>query len=148
MAEERVEPIGREIGLAARTIKRGFEQALGTAGGSFATWLVLLELRTNPGANQRELAAGIGIEPATLTHHLNAMERDGLLTRRRDPANRRVHLVELTKRGEATFQRLAVAAGRFDEQLRGGIGGDELAALRSTLAQLCANVDAGADDFR
>lgn len=137
-----MEPIGRVIGLAARTIKRGFEQALGGQGGSFATWLVLLELRMNPGANQRELAAGIGIEPATLTHHLNAMERDGLLTRRRDPGNRRVHLVELTAQGEAEFQRLVVGASRFDEQLRTGIEDGELAALRTTLVKLCANVDA------
>ena len=53
-------------------------------------WLVLLNLKTRRLANQRELAEAVGIREATLTHHLNAMEAGGLITRRRDTANRRI----------------------------------------------------------
>src|SRR6266702_6901430 len=62
-------------------------------------------------------------------HHLNAMDARALITRRRDPANRRVHLVEMTPDGEAAFHRLREAAGAFDRRLRGGIGSDELATF-------------------
>ncbi|GAA2756493.1 hypothetical protein GCM10009872_18530 [Actinopolymorpha rutila] len=82
-----------------------------------ATWQVLLALKTRPTANQRELAAAVGIQGATLTHHLN-----GLLTRRRDPANRRVHLVELTDEGEAAFRRLRDVAVAHDRRFRADIG--------------------------
>ena len=68
-------------------------------------WLVLLNLKANPRGSQRQIAEAIGVTEATLTHHLNAMDSDGLITRRRDPANRRVHLLELTESGEATFAR-------------------------------------------
>ncbi|WP_031467469.1 MarR family winged helix-turn-helix transcriptional regulator [Sciscionella sediminilitoris] len=136
------EPIGRTVGRVSRAIARGFDEALNAAGGSFSTWIVLLELKLNPGANQRALAAEIGIEPATLTHHLNGMERSGLITRRRDPANRRVHIVELTEAGEARFAELAEAAREFDARVRSGFSAAEIGSLRALLGRLCANIDA------
>ena len=96
-------PIGMELAGVARDVGRAFDAALARAGGSRPMWLVLLSLKSRPTANQRELAAAVGIQDATLTHHLNGMEADGLLTRRRDPANRRVHLVELTEAGDAAL---------------------------------------------
>jgi len=71
------------------------------------------------------------------------MEAAGLLTRRRDPANRRVHVVELTERGEAAFHRMRDAAGAFDRRLRAGLDGDEIECLSRLLARLHANVSAG-----
>ncbi len=105
------------------------------------TWLVLLTLKTQPVANQRELAAGVGIQGATLTHHLNGMEQAGLLTRRRDPTNRRVHLVELTEQGDAAFHRMRKAASGFDQQLRAGLDAQEIARLSEVLTRLRDNID-------
>ena len=78
---------------------QGVRRRAGRAGGSGPMWLVLISLKTRPRASQRELADAVGIREATLTHHLNAMDTSGLITRRRDPENRRVHLVELTPAG-------------------------------------------------
>ena len=61
------------------------------------------------------------------------MDEQGLITRRRDPANRRVHLVELTDAGEAAFERLRGAAGAFDKKLRAGFSDDEVADLEALL---------------
>jgi MarR family transcriptional regulator for hemolysin len=129
-------PIGLQLTQTARAVARAFDEALGQAGGSLPVWLVLLNLKVQSGANQRQLADGVGITGATLTHHLNAMERDGLLARRRDPENRRNHVVELTPVGEAAFTRLAGAARAFDERLRGDLEAAELEALRSLLDRL------------
>src|SRR6478672_5446654 len=129
-----------ELAGVARDVGRAFDAALARAGGSRPMWLVLLSLKSRPTANQRELAAAVGIQDATLTHHLNGMEAEGLLTRRRDPANRRVHLVELTTAGDAAFQRLRTIAQRFDTTLRGGFTDAELDALRALLARLRDNV--------
>lgn len=133
-------PIGLELASVARDVARAFDAALAAAGGSRPTWLVLLSLKASPTANQRELAAAVGIQGATLTHHLNGMEAEGLLTRRRDPANRRVHVVELTEAGEELFHRLRVVAGEHDARLREGFSADELDALRKLLGRLRENV--------
>jgi MarR family transcriptional regulator, transcriptional regulator for hemolysin len=133
-------PIGLELAGVAREVGRAFDAALAAAGGSRPTWLVLLALKARPTANQREIAAAVGIQGATLTHHLNGMEADGLLTRRRDPANRRVHVVELTESGEELFHRLRVVAREHDARLRSGFDVAEIDALRHLLERLRANV--------
>jgi MarR family transcriptional regulator, transcriptional regulator for hemolysin len=133
-------PIGLHLSRTARSVSRAFDDALAQAGGSVPVWLVLISLKSQQLRNQRELAEAVGIREATLTHHLNAMDEQGLITRRRDPANRRVHLVELTELGEAAFHRMRGAAVAFDEKLRAGFGDDEVASLASMLSRLEANV--------
>lgn len=133
-------PIGMELAGVARDVGRAFDAALARAGGSRPMWLVLLSLKSRPTANQRELAAAVGIQDATLTHHLNGMEADGLLTRRRDPTNRRVHLVELTEAGDAAFRRLRTVAQHYDSRLRTGFSDSELETLRGLLGKLRDNV--------
>jgi MarR family transcriptional regulator, transcriptional regulator for hemolysin len=133
-------PIGLHLARTARSVSRAFDDALAQAGGSVPVWLVLISLKSQQLRNQRELAEAVGIREATLTHHLNAMDDQGLVTRRRDPANRRVHLVELTEAGEAAFQRLRGAASAFDQRLRAGFSGDEVADLEALLSRLQANV--------
>ena len=138
-------PIGLQLTRAARTVSRAFDDALTAAGGSLPVWLVLVTLKANPRANQREVAEAMGITEATLTHHLNGMEQDGLITRRRDPENRRVHLLEVTVDGEAAFGRLRTAAMAFDRRLRRGVTDDAAAQLQEVLGRLAANVGADLD---
>jgi MarR family transcriptional regulator, transcriptional regulator for hemolysin len=133
-------PIGLSLARTARSVSRAFDDALAQAGGSVPRWLVLISLKSQPVRNQRELAEAVGIREATLTHHLNSMDEEGLITRRRDPANRRVHRVELTEAGEAAFQRMRAAATAFDQQLRSGLSGDDVSQLEALLGRLAANV--------
>jgi MarR family transcriptional regulator, transcriptional regulator for hemolysin len=133
-------PVGLHLAQATRVISRAFDDALAAAGGSLPVWLVLLNIKTQQLANQRELAEAVGIREATLTHHLNAMEAEGLITRRRHEANRRIHVVRLTDAGEAAFARLADAAIAFDQHLRRGLTDPELVALGDVLDRLAGNV--------
>ncbi|TWF74199.1 MarR family transcriptional regulator for hemolysin [Pseudonocardia hierapolitana] len=133
-------PIGRRLASTAKEVSRAFGEALAAVGGSEHVWLILLALKTRENANQRALAAAVGIQGATLTHHLNAMEDAGLVTRRRDPRNRRIHVVELTPEGEAAFLRMRSAAVEFDERLRGDLSDDDLERVAAVLDQLRANV--------
>ena len=103
-------------------------------------WLILVSLKAQQLGNQRKLAEAIGIKGATLTHHLNAMEEEGLVTRRRQPTNRRVHRVELTDAGEALFQRLRHVAVDFDRRLRAGLSEQDVATLGALLDRLRDNV--------
>ena len=60
------------------------------AGGSAATWQVLLLVRSQKWDKQSSMAEAMGITAATLTHHLNALEKQGLVRRWREEGNRRV----------------------------------------------------------
>ncbi|MEQ1939198.1 MarR family transcriptional regulator [Mesorhizobium sp. CN5-321] len=134
-------PIGMELFRTTKLVSQAFDAALEEAGGTLPVWLTLLSIKSRAAANQRELATMIGIQGATLTHHLNGMEKQGLLTRRRDPSNRRVHQVTLTEAGEALFLRLKDAAMAFDERLRNGIDDERIAGLSADLAALRVNVE-------
>jgi len=139
MSPPRQQPIGLALATTAKRLGRAFDDALSAAGGSRPVWLILLALKTQLPQTQRELAAAVGIEGATLTHHLDAMQRAGLIKRERLPENRRVQRVELTKDGERAFLRLREAAVEFDARIRTGLSDADVDRLRELLATLAAN---------
>jgi MarR family transcriptional regulator, transcriptional regulator for hemolysin len=100
---------------------------------------VFISLKGQRHGTQREIAEAVGIEGPTLTHHLNRMERDGLVTRVREPDNRRAHLVALTDAGAREFGMLVRHVQVFDRRLRAGFSDEELAALRHLLDRVVAN---------
>jgi MarR family transcriptional regulator for hemolysin len=134
------EPLGLDLTRVSRTVSRAFDDALAAAGGSLPVWLVLISLKSGQLASQRELADAVGVQGATLSHHLNAMESAGLVTRRRDPRNRRLHVVELTPAGDALFLRLREVAFAFDQRLRTGLASQDVDQLEALLARLRENV--------
>lgn len=136
-------PIGLQLAQTAKAVSRAFDDALTTAGGSRPTWLVLLAVKTRRAVSQRELADAVGIQGATLTHHLAGMEAAGLVARQRDPDNRRVQFVELTDAGEEMFLRLREAAVGFDRRLRRGLRPADVEAFVDVLTRLERNVGAG-----
>ena len=140
MTIPRDEPIGLLVARTAKTLTRAFNAELGTQGGSLTTWLVLASLKGGLHQSQREIAEEVGVEGPTLTHHLNRMEENGLVTRVRDPRNRRVHQVELTPRGVQEFETLLGVVQGFDRRLRAGLTASELTTLRELLRRLADHV--------
>jgi MarR family transcriptional regulator, transcriptional regulator for hemolysin len=136
------QPIGLDLAQTGRVVSRAFDEELARAGGSLPTWLILLAIKRSDHTMQRDIADSIGIEGATLTHHLNRMERDGLVTRQRSPENRRNQTVALTHAGEAFFQRQLRSVVAFDRQLRTGLTDDQLDSLRGFLSHLRSNIGA------
>jgi MarR family transcriptional regulator for hemolysin len=132
-------PIGLLVARTAKALARAFEEHLAAVGGSAATWLVLSSLADGGHRTQGDLAAAVGVRSPTLTHHLDGLERAGLVTRDRDPANRRVQRVALTDAGEALFVRQRRSAAAFHGRLKAGLDDDELGRLRRLLAQLVEN---------
>jgi MarR family transcriptional regulator, transcriptional regulator for hemolysin len=135
-------PVGLRLAQTAHILERAFDEALAEAGGTLPVWLILLNLKIRKPGTQRELAEAVGIKEATLTHHLNAMDGRGLITRKRDAANRRVQVVELTEAGEAAFLRLREVAVGFNGQLQDGLSESDLAHLDQVLVRLAANAGA------
>jgi MarR family transcriptional regulator for hemolysin len=134
------EPIGLALTRTARSVSTAFERGMADAGGSASTWQVLLLVRSGQWDTQSRMAEAMGITGATLTHHLNALEKKGMVRRWREPGNRRVQQVELTAAGEAMFDRLRDVAMQHDRRLRQNLSEDEAAQLRELLEKLRAGV--------
>jgi MarR family transcriptional regulator for hemolysin len=131
--------MGRQLHLTAKTVGQAFNAALGEAGGSIPTWLILSALEWDEWHTQHELAAALGIEGPTLTRHLDGLERAGLVVRVRDTTDRRAVRVEVTDAGRELHRQLLKAAKAFDRRLRAGFSEEELDGLRALLQRLEEN---------
>src|SRR3954453_16834494 len=141
MAQERAIPIGLQLQRTARSVSQEFERAMAEAGGSASAWQVLLLVRSGQSGTQSHLAKSMGVTAATMTHHLHALEAQGLGRRGREESNKRVQQVELTEAEIALFDRLRAVATKHDQRLRSRLGANETEQLSKLLSKL----DMGAD---
>jgi MarR family transcriptional regulator for hemolysin len=135
------QPIGLRLARTARAVSTAFERAMAEAGGSASTWQVLLLIRSGQWGTQSELAQAMGVTAATLTHHLNGMERAGLVRRWREDDNRRVQHVALTDDGIALFDRLRGVALAHDSRLRSQLSDAEVGQLEQLLDRLASGLE-------
>jgi MarR family transcriptional regulator for hemolysin len=136
VASERSIPIGLQLTRTARSVSQEFERAMADAGGSASAWQVLLLVRSGQWGTQSNLAKAMGVTAATMTHHLNALETQGLVRRWRDESNKRVQQVELTDAGIALFDRLREVAMKHDQRLRSRLNAKEVEQLTKLLQKV------------
>jgi MarR family transcriptional regulator, transcriptional regulator for hemolysin len=134
-------PIGLRLTRTARVVTNAFEHAMAEGGGSASAWQVMLLVRSGQWSTQSGMAEAMGITGATLTHHLNALERRGLIRRWREAENRRVQHAALTAEGEALFAQLREVAVRHDRRLRSRLSENETVLLAELLEKLRAGLD-------
>jgi MarR family transcriptional regulator, lower aerobic nicotinate degradation pathway regulator len=80
----------------------------------------LIELRDSGQLTQQSLCGLLHLDPTNLVAILNELEQRGYATRRRDPDDRRRHLVEISKKGLAVIDKVSqVMDGVEDELLEG-----------------------------
>lgn len=134
-------PIGRQLHYVAHRAEQAFNAALVEAGGTLPMWLVLLAAKRHGAQTQSALAAEIGFTGATLTHHLDGLEREGLVSRTRNTTDRRSIHVELTPSGEERYEALHAAALEYDKRLRAGATDEELTVFAKVLQRMAANLE-------
>jgi DNA-binding MarR family transcriptional regulator len=96
---------------------------------------VLFEVRANP-TSQQLLCETIDVDASKLVGILNDLEDDGLIVRRRDPNDRRRHIVELTKEAQTRLAKAEKVAKSVEEEFFAGLNDDERAQLRLLLARV------------
>jgi DNA-binding MarR family transcriptional regulator len=97
----------------------------------------------SPGALLRATLVTSG----TMTNRIDRLEEAGLVSRHRDPLDKRGVLVELTQRGHATVDAALADLLDRERELLGGLDTDQQAELAALLRVLLAPFDAAdADD--
>ncbi|MFE9633035.1 MarR family winged helix-turn-helix transcriptional regulator [Streptomyces sp. NPDC006463] len=118
------------------------KKALSTAGLTPRHAMTLMHLEGGP-ISQRALAERLEVDPSVLVGILNDLEGDGLVERRRDPADRRRHNVAITVAGSTALGRTNAALDEVEQGLFAGLSAGDQDALRALLAR----IDTHADDF-
>jgi DNA-binding MarR family transcriptional regulator len=128
-----------------RVAKRRFTDALEPTGLNGPQAFALMRLRDLGPISQQELAERLDLDPSKLVALLNELESEGLAERRRDPGDRRRHIVEISDRGRARLTDAETAMSEFETRFFAGLGADERDQLQGLLSRLAQCV--GRDEF-
>src|SRR3954447_25255036 len=96
----------------------------------------LIELRDRGELRQQSLCGQLHLDPTNLVAILNELEQRGYATRRRDPEDRRRHLVQVSKKGLAVIDKVSKAMDGVEDELLDGLS----SAGREQVASLLASI--------
>jgi DNA-binding MarR family transcriptional regulator len=127
----------------ARIGRRAAESSM-SPGGLRPRHLIALKLLRDSGpASQQGLADALSLDPSNVVGLLNELEERGLITRRRDPADRRRHIVELSATGAGELCLAQARLSRVEDDLLSALSAEERATLYRLLARAVEAVGAG-----
>ncbi|GAA3372867.1 MarR family transcriptional regulator [Streptomyces sannanensis] len=147
--DPQVEVVMSALSRLHRRMNVAYGRQLATLGISNAEWEVLKSLvlsgapyRMGPG----ELAKRLGLTPAAMTHRIDRMAGEGLVTRDRDESNRVRVIVELTDEGRTKWLEAMRMAVDFEGSLLQDLSSDERGALGDSLIRLLRRVEEAQPD--
>jgi DNA-binding MarR family transcriptional regulator len=113
--------------------RRTSEELLGMRLKSF---LLLGYVRDRGAVSQHELETGLLMDANSVVLLLNETEAAGFSVRRRDPADRRRHMVELTGAGRAAVERAEKAREGIEDEVLSDLSPEERKTLRKLLRRV------------
>ena len=131
---------GSEAGLIALLIqinkalhRRTSEELLGMR---LKQFLLLGYVRDRGAVSQQELETGLLMDANSVVLLLNETEAAGFSVRRRDPADRRRHMVELTDAGRVAVERAEKAREGIEDEVLSDLSPEERKTLRKLLRRV------------
>lgn len=118
--------------LARVVYRASTEELLGIRLKELAT---LAYLRDHEDASQQALTQALMVDANSCVLLLNELEASGFAERRRDPDDRRRHIVALTAAGRQALERAERAQESIEDEVLAALDADERAALRALLSR-------------
>jgi len=122
------------VRLTKLVYKEANEDVLGI---KLKAYMVLSNLRDGE-LPQQDLCVSMHMDPNNCVLMLNHLEELGYVERRRDPADRRRHIVGVTDAGRATMLRAEAAMESLEGEVLGALSAEERAELRELLGRALA----------
>ncbi len=125
--------------------KRSSEELLGMR---LKPYIALGYIRDHPGATQQELETAMMMDANGVVIMLNELESLGHSVRRRDPQDRRRHLVEVTPGGRRALERADKARESLEDEVLGDLSPEERATLRRLVQRVLDSLLQPASDSK
>lgn len=141
----RLESLGYLAYRLAHLFERALDKRLAQHGVNVGQFRVMLILWEAEQVTQTQIAKHLHIMQPTVANTLRRMERDGLITTKADPDDRRKLLVNLTGKGRRLKDRLTAEAQFINNVAVAGLEKSEIDRIRSSLVRLGDALKAEAD---
>lgn len=122
--------------LMADDMARGLQARGLTRARANALW----EMARHASLTQRQIADLLHVTPRNITKLVDALERDGFVTRTGHASDRRAVLVHLTKKGEAAAARMESEANALAHELFGDLSPADVATVIRALDHVATRV--------
>jgi DNA-binding MarR family transcriptional regulator len=99
-------------------------------------YAILIAIDGGSHETQGAIADALGYDRGQLVGLLDEVEKRGLIERKRDPNDRRRHLVELTPNGKRTLRRLRAIARQLEDDFLAPLTMEQREQLHTLLRQL------------
>ena len=130
--------------VGAALVARFTADALDAHGLTIAMWRVLAALSDNGAQRQVDIAGLTSIDVSTLSRLVSRLIAMGLVTRLRSASSNREVVVRLTDQGETLVAKLIPIARALERSAIAGLPKGELAAAKTALRRIYANLEGGA----
>ena len=131
--------------LAKQVYRRSTEELLGM---HMRHLMALSYVRDHDGGPQQELAEALCMDANNVVLLLNELEQLGYISRRRDPSDRRRHLVELTSAGAKALGKAEHRQETIEDDVLKALDADERATLWRLLGRALPGAEPEFDDAR
>ncbi|MET7766996.1 MarR family transcriptional regulator [Streptomyces sp. NPDC005393] len=147
--DPQVEQVVSALSRLTRRMNVAYGRQSATLGISNAEWEVLKALVLSGAPYQLgpgDLAKRLGLTPAAMTHRIDRLVSEGLVTRERDENNRVRVIVELTAEGREKWLEAMRRASIFEEDLLQDLSSEERGALGEMLTRVLRRVEEAQPD--
>jgi DNA-binding MarR family transcriptional regulator len=143
-----MEDVSRELGLLFRSLKGMHAAVLAEAGlrVELPAAAVLLTLQERGQVRLSAVAETLAVDLSSVSRQVAALERDGWVSRRRDPDDSRAVLLELTPAGRDVLARLRAARAAHLRRLLPDWTEADLAGFASSLHRFRTDLTTPAPD--
>ncbi len=127
---------GQDIRIINRNMRSLLGDQLKTHGILEGQLEYLMTVYENEGINQREIADNLDVGKAAVTKAVRILEKDGFITRGRDPGDRRNYRLSTTDTGKTVGEACGRIYGRLQAQIFEEFSFEELEELTNLLQRL------------
>jgi MarR family transcriptional regulator for hemolysin len=134
----------RELAFAlhdvARLLKVYADQRAREMSATRAQWAVLSRLQRCEGASQNELAVLLDLTPISLARLIDKLTASGLVERRPDARDRRIHRLHLTEKAGPKLEELSALGQEIMGKALDGVDDETRDKIRDGLERMRANI--------
>jgi MarR family transcriptional regulator, transcriptional regulator for hemolysin len=137
--------LGDSIGYIINHTAKAFVRALDSqlrakVGVTAGQWKVLVMLVDQNGLTQKEIAERLALDGATLIPIIDKMEKDNLVVRKVDPADRRNNRIYRTEMADLKWHKMMECALNIMEISLKGISDENVEIMKNVLENICQNL--------